>query len=135
MGFHVHRQTGALLRAIDRGCRGISTVINALLFNLGPTALELGLVCGVFAWRFGPAFAGCALGTVACYAAFTLAVTQWRTQHRKDINVFENQASSVSTDSLLNLETVKCFGNEVGASPLASALLTVACKGSRVGSL
>lgn len=53
MAFHMNRQTGGLMRAIDRGTRGINTVMNALLFHTFPTALEISLVCGIFAYRFG----------------------------------------------------------------------------------
>lgn len=47
LGFHLSRQTGALSKAIDRGTRGISFVLSALVFNLGPTAFEVGLVSAI----------------------------------------------------------------------------------------
>ena len=47
LGFHLSRQTGALSKAIDRGTRGISFVLSALVFNLGPTVVEVGLVSAI----------------------------------------------------------------------------------------
>lgn len=45
--FHLSRQTGGLTRAIDRGTKGISFLIQAILFRIAPTALEISLVCGI----------------------------------------------------------------------------------------
>ena len=84
--FHLNRQTGALSKTIDRGSRGISFVLSAIVFNVAPTLLELGLVCGILAHQCGPAYSAVALGTVGLYAAFTLGVTQWRTQFRVAMN-------------------------------------------------
>ncbi len=87
--------------------------MSSLLFHFVPTVLEIGLVCGIFAYSFGASFAVTTLGTVALYSAFTLAVTQWRNKFRRHVNQFENDAAAKSTDSLLNLETVKSFTNEL----------------------
>ena len=84
--FHLNRQTGALSKTIDRGSRGISFVLSAIVFNVAPTLLELGLVCGILAHQRGPAYSSVALGTVGLYAAFTLGVTKWRTQFRVAMN-------------------------------------------------
>ena len=111
--FHANRATGGLMRSIERGTRGINTVMNSLLFHLVPTMLEIGMVCGIFAYSFGPKFALTTLGTVAAYSVFTLAVTQWRTKLRKTVNALENESASKATDSLLNLETVKSFTSEM----------------------
>ena len=40
--FHLSRQTGALTRALDRGGRGITFVLNAMVFNVAPLILEIG---------------------------------------------------------------------------------------------
>lgn len=47
LAFHLSRQTGALSKTIDRGTRGISFVLSALVFNLGPTMFEVALVSGI----------------------------------------------------------------------------------------
>jgi len=112
LSFHLNRQTGALSKTIDRGSRGISFVLSALVFNVMPTMIELGMVCGVLAYTCGPAYAGLAFSTVALYAAFTLSVTQWRTQFRVNMNKADNEAGNKAIDSLINFETVKYFNNE-----------------------
>ncbi|XP_064876087.1 iron-sulfur clusters transporter ABCB7, mitochondrial [Oncorhynchus nerka] len=112
LGFHLSRQTGALSKAIDRGTRGISFVLSAIVFNLGPTALEMGLVAAILYYKCGVEFAAVTLGTLGAYTAFTIAVTQWRTQFRIEMNNADNEAGNAAIDSLLNYETVKYFNNE-----------------------
>lgn len=48
LSFHLGRQTGALSKAIDRGTRGMSFVLSALVFNIVPTIFEVSLVSGIF---------------------------------------------------------------------------------------
>ena len=112
LSFHLNRQTGALSKAIDRGSRGIVTVLNAMVFNIVPTVFELSLVTGILAWKCGPQFSLVALGAVGMYSVFTLKMTQWRTQFRINMNKAENEAGNKAIDSLINYETVKYFNNE-----------------------
>ena len=112
LSFHLNRQTGALSKAIDRGSRGIATVLNAMVFNLVPTFFELLLVSGILAYKCGPQFSMVALGSVGMYAVFTLSITSWRTQFRINMNKAENEAGNKAIDSLINYETVKYFNNE-----------------------
>ena len=116
LDFHLARQTGAVTRTIERGTRGIQFILNSMVFNVVPTALEIALVSYVLGSRLGPEFAALTVGTIGTYGAFTLAVTQWRTAFRKDMNRLENQAGNRSLDSLLNYETVKYFNNEAHES-------------------
>lgn len=112
LGFHLSRQTGALSKAIDRGTRGISFVLSALVFNLGPTVFEMALVSAVLYYKCGGQFAAVALGTLSAYTIFTILVTQWRTRFRIEMNKADNAAGNAAIDSLLNYETVKYFNNE-----------------------
>ncbi|XP_041076471.1 ATP-binding cassette sub-family B member 7, mitochondrial-like isoform X1 [Polyodon spathula] len=112
LGFHLSRQTGGLSKAIDRGTRGISFVLSALVFNLGPTLFEVVLVSGILYFKCGGHYALVTLGTLSAYAAFTVAVTQWRTRFRVEMNKADNEAGNAAIDSLLNYETVKYFNNE-----------------------
>ncbi|XP_041930121.1 ATP-binding cassette sub-family B member 7, mitochondrial [Alosa sapidissima] len=112
LGFHLSRQTGALSKAIDRGTRGISFVLSALVFNLGPTTFEMALVSAILYYKCGAEFAAVTLGTLSAYTAFTVAVTQWRTRFRIEMNKADNEAGNAAIDSLLNYETVKYFNNE-----------------------
>eukprot|EP00005_Dracoamoeba_jomungandri_P009021 CAMPEP_0174266332 /NCGR_PEP_ID=MMETSP0439-20130205/29743_1 /TAXON_ID=0 /ORGANISM="Stereomyxa ramosa, Strain Chinc5" /LENGTH=663 /DNA_ID=CAMNT_0015353223 /DNA_START=106 /DNA_END=2097 /DNA_ORIENTATION=+ len=112
LGFHLGRQTGGLARAIDRGTRGISFVLNAMVFNVVPTIFEISLVSGILSYSYGAKFALVTVGTLACYVVFTLGITRWRTKFRKEMNAMESEAASKSIDSLMNYETVKYFNNE-----------------------
>ncbi|CAH2106923.1 unnamed protein product [Euphydryas editha] len=112
LSFHLGRQTGALSKTIDRGSRAINFVLSAMVFNIVPTIFELTLVSMILGIKGGLAFAGVAFGCVGVYAAFTLAVTQWRTRFRVDMNRAENEAGNKAVDSLINYETVKYFNNE-----------------------
>uniref|UniRef100_A0A3Q3ISV4 Iron-sulfur clusters transporter ABCB7, mitochondrial n=1 Tax=Monopterus albus TaxID=43700 RepID=A0A3Q3ISV4_MONAL len=112
LSFHLSRQTGALSKAIDRGTRGISFVLSALVFNLGPTVFEMGLVSAILYYKCGGQFAAVALGTLSAYTLFTILVTQWRTRFRIEMNKADNEAGNAAIDSLLNYETVKYFNNE-----------------------
>lgn len=84
--FHLDRQTGALQRTVDRGSRSINFVLTSLVFNVVPTALEIGLVAGILSYQCGWAYGAVTLGTLAAYVWYTVAVTTWRTQIRKDMN-------------------------------------------------
>ena len=112
MQFHLTRNTGQLSRVLDRGNRSISFVLNAMVFNIVPTTLEVGVVTGLMAYNFGSAHASVVLATIGAYTAVTVGITQWRTQFRRDMNRLENEASGRVVDSLLNYETVKYFNNE-----------------------
>jgi ABC-type transport system involved in Fe-S cluster assembly fused permease/ATPase subunit len=113
LSFHLNRDTGALSKTLDRGSRGITWVLNAIVFHFFPTILELGMVCGLLTVTCGVEYALITFSTIAAYTAFTLFVTQWRTKIRKDMNQVDNEASSKVVDSLLNYETVKYFNNEL----------------------
>ncbi|KAL1921354.1 uncharacterized protein VTP21DRAFT_11070 [Calcarisporiella thermophila] len=112
MSFHLSRQTGGLSRAIDRGTKGISFLLSSMVFHVIPTALEIAMVCGILASKYGGAFAAVTLTTMAAYVAFTVQTTSWRTRFRKEANKADNQAATVAVDSLINFEAVKYFNNE-----------------------
>lgn len=112
LAFHLNKQTGALSKTIDRGSRGINFVLSAMVFNVVPTIFELALVSSILGFKCGFAYAGISMGCVGIYAAYTLAVTQWRTKFRIYMNQAENEAGNKAVDSLINYETVKYFNNE-----------------------
>jgi ATP-binding cassette, subfamily B, heavy metal transporter len=110
--FHLERQTGGLSRSIERGTRGIQTLLTFMLFNILPTLLEILLVCGILWGLFNIWFALVTFVTVVGYVAFTMWVTEWRLRFRREMNEMDNRANTKAIDSLLNYETVKYFGNE-----------------------
>ena len=109
--FHLSRNTGQLSRVLDRGNRSISFTLNAMVFNIVPTILEVSVVMGLLGYHFGVAHAGVVFGTIITYTGYTVGVTQWRTKFRRDMNRLENEASGRVVDSLLNFETVQYFNN------------------------
>eukprot|EP00934_Nitzschia_sp_Nitz4_P005421 Nitzschia sp. Nitz4//scaffold40_size135432//54102//56177//NITZ4_003241-RA/size135432-processed-gene-0.64-mRNA-1//-1//CDS//3329551210//5411//frame0 len=109
--FHLSKSTGQVSRVLDRGNRSVSFVLNAMVFNTIPTIIEVGLVTSLVGYQFGSAHAGVVLATIATYTGFTIGITQWRTQFRRDMNRLENQASARVVDSLVNYETVQYFNN------------------------
>ncbi|KAG7949230.1 hypothetical protein I3843_13G051200 [Carya illinoinensis] len=110
--YHLSRETGALNRIIDRGSRAINFIISSMLFNIVPTILEISMVSGILAYKFGAPFAWITSLSVAAYVIFTFTMTQWRTKFRKAMNKADNDASTRAIDSLINYETVKYFNNE-----------------------
>ncbi|CAI9107189.1 OLC1v1006492C1 [Oldenlandia corymbosa var. corymbosa] len=110
--YHLSRETGGLNRIIDRGSRAINFILSSMVFNVVPTILEISMVSGILAYKFGAPFAWITSLSVATYIAFTLTVTQWRTKFRKEMNKADNDASTRAIDSLINYETVKYFNNE-----------------------
>ncbi|RCH94080.1 Iron-sulfur clusters transporter atm1, mitochondrial [Rhizopus azygosporus] len=112
LGFHLTRQTGGLNRAIDRGTKGISFMVSSMVFHVLPTALEISMVCGILAYKFGTPFALVTFSTILAYTAFTVTTTAWRTKFRKEANAADNVAASKAVDSLINFEAVKYFNNE-----------------------
>ena len=110
--FHLERQTGGMTRDIERGVRGIESLVSFALFNLAATLVEVLLVLYILASRFDAWFAVITLTALALYIAFTVAITQWRIQFRRQANQFDSAAHSKAIDSLLNYETVKYFNNE-----------------------
>jgi ABC-type transport system involved in Fe-S cluster assembly fused permease/ATPase subunit len=110
--FHLDRQTGGMTRDIERGTRGISTLLSYLLFSILPVILEFALVAAVLIAKFDWRFAAITFGAVGVYIAFTVIVTEWRMEIRRRANELDSKANTRAIDSLLNYETVKYFGNE-----------------------
>jgi ATP-binding cassette subfamily B protein len=110
--FHLDRQTGGMSRDIERGTRGISTLLSFMLFSIIPVVLEFVLVAVVLSARFDWRFVAVTFAAVIIYIAFTVAITEWRTAIRKRANELDSKANTRAIDSLLNYETVKYFNNE-----------------------
>jgi ATP-binding cassette subfamily B protein len=110
--FHLERQTGGVSRDIERGTRGISTMLSYMLFSIVPVVLEFALVAAVLFVKFDWRFVAVTFGAVAVYLAFTFGVTEWRIDIRRKANELDSRANTRAIDSLLNYETVKYFNNE-----------------------
>jgi ABC-type transport system involved in Fe-S cluster assembly fused permease/ATPase subunit len=110
--FHLERQTGGMTRDIERGVRGIESLISYSLYSIVPTLIEVTLVLTILAVKFDAWFAWITIAALVVYIFFTVTVTEWRTKFRKEANEFDSAAHTKAVDSLLNYETVKYFNNE-----------------------
>jgi ABC-type transport system involved in Fe-S cluster assembly fused permease/ATPase subunit len=110
--FHLSRQTGGMTRDIERGTRGIQSLISYSLYSIIPTLIELLMVLGYFFFVYNHWFVVITLIALTCYIVFTIVVTEWRTNFRKQMNDLDSKANQRAVDSLINFETVKYFGNE-----------------------
>lgn len=110
LDFHQSKQMGSLSRIIDRGSRATDFLIRSVVFNIGPTAIELVLAVAVLAVRFDWRFALVALVSVAIYVVVTFKITDWRLSHRRALNEADARTAGLAVDALINYETVKTFG-------------------------
>ena len=110
--FHLERQTGGLTRDVERGQRGISTLISFALFSILPTLVEVTFVSAILVVRYDWTFMAITAVALALYILFTILITEWRTHFRRQMNELDSKANTRAIDSLLNYETVKYFGNE-----------------------
>ncbi len=112
LNFHQGKQTGTLSRVIDRGSRSVDFLLRSVVFNLGPTALELLMAAFVLSTRFNWRLATVAIITIAVYIAFTFTISDWRIKHRRALNEADSDAAGLAVDALMNYETIKTFGAE-----------------------
>ena len=110
--FHLERQTGGMTRDIERGTRGVHSLISMSLYSIVPTIIELVLVLTILGVKFDAFFVWITVAALVLYIVFTVTVTEWRTKFRKTMNELDSVAQSRAVDSLLNYETVKYFNNE-----------------------
>lgn len=110
--FHLSRQTGGLTRDIERGTRGVRTLIGFSFMTIVPTLIEMGMVLGFLWAKYDLVFVGITALALVCYIVYTIGITEWRTQYRRKMNEYDSNANQKAIDSLINFETVKYFNNE-----------------------
>jgi len=110
--FHLERRTGGLSRIIERGTKGIETIVRFTILNTVPTVLEFALTAAIFAFAYGWVYVLVTAVTVWLYTWFTVRASDWRIVIRREMNDSDTDANTKAIDSLLNFETVKYFGNE-----------------------
>ncbi len=110
--FHLERRTGGLSRIIERGTKGIETIVRFTILNTAPTILEFALTAGIFAFAYGWQYVAVVAVTVWIYVWFTVRASDWRIAIRREMNDSDTDANTKAIDSLLNFETVKYFNNE-----------------------
>lgn len=110
--YHLQRRTGGLSRVIERGTKGIETIVRFTMLNTAPTLVQFVIISTIFVWRFGLPYLAVLVLTVVGYIYFTVKASNWRIGIRRKMNDSDTDANSKAIDSLLNFETVKYFGNE-----------------------
>lgn len=110
--FHLARRTGGLSRVIERGTKGIETVVRFAMLNIAPTIVEFVVVAIIFVWLFGISYLGVLVVMIWAYLYFTIKASNWRISIRRSMNDSDTDANGKAIDSLLNYETVKYFANE-----------------------
>lgn len=110
--FHLERQTGGMTRDIERGTRGVQSLISYSLYSIVPTLIEVTMVLTLLGTRFDMGYVWITLAALVLYVFFTVTVTEWRTKFRREMNELESIGQARAVDSLLNYETVKYFNNE-----------------------
>ncbi|MBR0556192.1 ABC transporter ATP-binding protein/permease [Ciceribacter sp. L1K23] len=110
--FHLERKTGGLSRIIERGTKGIETIVRFTILNTVPTLIEFLLTAVIFWWTYGFSYLAVTAFTVWAYIWFTIRASDWRIGIRRAMNDSDTDANTKAIDSLLNFETVKYFGNE-----------------------
>ncbi|HWU63090.1 MAG TPA: ABC transporter ATP-binding protein/permease [Ensifer sp.] len=110
--FHLERRTGGLSRIIERGTKGIETIVRFTILNSVPTVIEFLLTAIIFWWGYGFSYLFVTAMTVWLYIWFTVRASDWRIAIRRTMNNSDTEANTKAIDSLLNFETVKYFGNE-----------------------
>jgi ATP-binding cassette subfamily B protein len=110
--FHLARRTGGLSRVIERGTKGIETIVRFTMLNIVPTIVEFLITAVIFVWLFGFSYLGVLVVMIWGYLYFTIKASNWRITIRRDMNESDTDANGKAIDSLLNFETVKYFANE-----------------------
>ncbi|WFD36335.1 ATP-binding cassette-type vacuolar membrane transporter Hmt1 [Malassezia cuniculi] len=122
MSFHTKRRTGEVIRTLDRGA-AINNFFEYLLFSLTPVFVDIFVamiyLSAVFGWTIGLLL----LIVMVTYTWCSIRITTWRTQLRREMNKKDSVCRSITTDSLLNYETIKCYSNEAYESARYRAAL------------
>jgi ATP-binding cassette subfamily B protein len=112
LNFHQGKQTGMVARVIDRGAASTDTLLQSVVFNLGPTLFELLMASFVMTTHYYGLLSAVTVATIVVYIALTIAISNWRIAHRRAMNEADSAAAGLAVDALMNFETIKAFGSE-----------------------
>ncbi len=110
--FHAQRETGGVVRDVQKGADGIGFLLGVAIFTIVPTLIEIGTVVAIMVSQYAKTFMVAIGATFVCYAIYTLIFTRYRMRFQRAVNRLEAQSDSRLVDSLLNYETVKLFASE-----------------------
>ncbi|CAG9179193.1 ABC transporter transmembrane domain-containing protein [Cupriavidus respiraculi] len=121
--FHSRRETGGVIRDLEKGTAAIGFLLGVAVFTIVPTLMEIASVLVIMIAAYGASFALIILGTFVLYASYTFVLTRRRTRIQRKVNAVEAQTNSRVVDSLLNYDTVKFFARESFETRRLSTLL------------
>lgn len=111
--WHLKKRMGVALRVIDRGQTSADNVVKYLVLRLVPAIGGIFAVCVLYVVKFDVAGISIVLFLgIFLYALLTVKLTIWRKEIRKQTNIHDNKLHDISTDTLMNIETVKFFTSE-----------------------
>lgn len=110
--WHLGRKTGEVLKVLDRGTNSVTSLLSYILFNIFPALADIAIAVVYFVVFFNAWFGLIVFVTMAVYLASTVALTEWRTKYRREMNLLDNAATAKGVDALLNFETVKYYNAE-----------------------
>ncbi|WP_238270052.1 ATP-binding cassette domain-containing protein [Paraburkholderia terrae] len=110
--FHAPRETGAVVRDVQKGTEGIGFLLGTALFAILPTFIEIGTIVAIVMRNYALTFTIIIAATFASYAIYTYIFTRRRLVVQRRVNAIEAQSDGRLVDSLLNYDTVKFFATE-----------------------
>jgi len=110
--FHSHRETGSIVRDVQRGTDGVGYLLGVGLFTIVPAIIEIGAVIGIIATHFTATFCWIIAATLVSYSGYTVIFTRRRMRVQREVNHLEAASDSRLVDSMLNYDTVKYFAAE-----------------------
>nr|XP_054767033.1 ATP-binding cassette sub-family B member 6-like [Lytechinus pictus] len=110
--WHQNRNTGEVLRMMDRGTQSTNEVFGYIVFDILPTFADLFIAVVYFYSALSALFGLIMFLALTIFIIGTIALTEWRTKFRRRMNIKDNIVLHRATDSLLNFETVKHYNNE-----------------------
>ncbi|WP_162245925.1 MULTISPECIES: ATP-binding cassette domain-containing protein [unclassified Roseateles] len=110
--FHAKRNTGALVREVERGIAGIGYLLGAGVFTVLPTAVEFLVVLVIVSVGYGLSYVIVIGATMVAYAVWTGWKTRARVESQRAMNEHDTRAHGLLVDTLLNYEAVRTHGRE-----------------------
>ncbi len=110
--FHARRETGAVVRDVQKGADGIGFLLGTSLFTIVPVMIEIGTIVAVMVHAYSLEFMAIIGATFVLYSVWTVIFTRFRMRFQRAVNGLEAQSDGRLVDSLLNYETVKFFASE-----------------------
>jgi len=110
--FHAKRETGSIVRDVQKGTDGIGYLLGVGLFTILPALIEIASIIGIMVLNFTATFIWIIAGTLVAYSTYTMIFTRRRMTVQREVNRLESAADSRLVDSMLNYDTVKYFAAE-----------------------